>query len=92
MKDLQAEFDKFDHENPHVWQYFVRFAFQAIHRGRSRLSARLIIERIRWEIYMTTNTEEEFKINNNHTPYYARKWQQRFPDHTTFFEIRILHH
>lgn len=89
MTRLQAEFEKFDRENPHVWTYFVRFAFQAISHGRKRLSVALIIERIRWEVYITTTSDtDDFKINNNHRAYYARKWKRRYPDYTTFFAIR----
>ena len=88
MTRLQAEFEKFDRNNPHVWKYFVRFAFQAISRGHRHLSTKLIIERIRWEIYMSTTSDDDFKINNNHAPYYARKWIRRYPDYATFFAIR----
>ena len=88
MSRLQAAFNKFDKDNPHVWNYFVQFAFQAIDRGHKHLSTKLIIERIRWEIYMTTISDDEFKICNNHTPYYARKWNREYPIYSTFFEIR----
>jgi hypothetical protein len=88
MTRLQAAFEKFDGGNPHVWDYFVRFAFEAIERGHKRLSTKLIIERIRWEVYMTTASDDDFKINNNHAPYYARKWRIKFPVYAAFFTIR----
>jgi hypothetical protein len=88
MNRLRAAFEKFDRENPHVWTYFTRFAFQAISRGHRRLSVALLIERIRWEIYMTTTSDGFFKINNNHRAYYARKWMHLFPQYSKFFAIR----
>lgn len=88
MKDLLAEFRKFDEENPFVWEYFKRFAEQAIQRGRTKLSGQLIIERIRWEIYIITQSDDDFKINNNHTAYYVRKWLELYKDREGYFEIR----
>lgn len=67
MRDLQTEFENFDRENPHVWHYLVRFANEALARGRTKLS--LVIERIRWGVYDTTLSDDDFKINNNHRAY-----------------------
>lgn len=88
MKDLYLEFKKFDEDNPRVWSLFVCFAEEAILRGRNRLSTKLIIERIRWELYIETNSQDEFRINNNHTAYYARKWIEEYPLHSELFETR----
>lgn len=90
MSRLQAEFEAFDRQNPRVWEYFILFAFQAIDRGRKHLSVALIVERIRWEIYLTTTSDDLFKINNNHRAYYARKWKRTFPNHASFFRIRRI--
>jgi hypothetical protein len=90
-------FDEFDAENPHVYELFCRFAFQAVARGYENFSARAIIHRIRWETAIETteafpNPDSEdggpLKINNNHSPYYARKFMSEFPVHSGFFRTR----
>ena len=73
---------------PEVWNLFKRFTEYAIVRGKTKLSTKFIIERIRWEVIMEIRSHDEFKINNNHTAYYARKWLKQHPEHPKFFEVR----
>lgn len=73
MHKIESAFLEFDRKNPHVWALFCRFAQQMIERGHKTLSAKLIFERMRWEVMMTT-TDPSYKLNNNFTAYYARKW------------------
>lgn len=83
-----AAFEKFHKANPDVWELFLEFAFVAINRGR-KVGARLIGERIRWQkLIVIRRTEKKFKLNNNHLPFYARKFVERFPEHAGLFEIR----
>jgi hypothetical protein len=77
----------FDRANPYVWNEFVKFAFDMA-RKRKRLSARLIIERIRWDMPAQTNPIDQFRINNNFIAYYARKFELFFPGYTGRFETR----
>lgn len=88
MTQLEQDFDQFDAENPEVWNLFVRFALELIKAGRTRLSASLVIERIRWETAVATRSENGFKINNNYTAYYARKFNENFPDCGASFALR----
>ena len=88
MKDLHAEFDKFDSENPRIWELFERFTERAIARGFKNLSADMVVHRIRWEVYVETVSADDYKINNNHVAYYARKWLEKHPEHAKFFELR----
>ena len=60
---------QFHEENPHVYALFKRFAAEAKAR-RDRFSARVIWERMRW--YTSIETADDYKLNNNHAPYYAR--------------------
>lgn len=88
MSDLVAEFKAFDENNPHVYRLFVRFAKEAIARGRRNLSVALIVERIRWETMVTTQAPDGFKINNNFRAAYARKFEQDHPEFKGFFRTR----
>lgn len=85
---LEIEFREYDKANPEVWRMFCRFAFDAIGRGRKALSVSLIIERIRWEVFIVTESGDGFKINNNHRAFYARKFMKCYPEHKDIFRTR----
>lgn len=86
-RSIDERFAKFHGENPHVWQMFVRFAFELIARGRKRYSADAIAHRIRWEMAFAT-TGEDFKLNNDYSQAYARLFAEAYPEHRDFFEMR----
>jgi len=89
FEERRAEWEDYHRENPMVWEYFKKFSFEAIAKGRSRISHWLIINRIRWEVYIVT-TGEEFKISNNYIAFYARLWQQTFPKHKDLFYTKPM--
>lgn len=82
----EQEIIKYDRENPMVWEMFKKFALELIERGYERIGAKMIFERIRWETTVAGN--DQFKINNNYTPYYARKFEQVYPQHSEVFSKR----
>ncbi len=86
---LEDKFVEFHVKNPDVYALFKKFAFEALKAGRKRLSTKLIIERIRWESYIKTQQTDEFKINNNHTAYYARLFMEDYPQYKDFFATRV---
>lgn len=57
--------------NPQVWKMFRQFAVYVLLSGK-KVGARLIGERIRWELSLATDSVDGFKINDHHWPYYAR--------------------
>tara|TARA_Y100000593_G_scaffold93896_1_gene190465 strand:+ start:451 stop:852 length:402 start_codon:yes stop_codon:yes gene_type:complete len=87
---LLLEFLKYDAENPHVWELFKRFTFEAIRAGHGNFSAAGIAERIRWETMISTTpiNGDAFKLSNNHNAFYARKFHDHFPEHDGFFRTR----
>ena len=84
-----AAFNNYHAENPHVYELFKRFAFEAIQAGYEHYSSYCIINRIRWHSEVETRGDP-FKINNNYTPRYARKFHDDFPEHAGFFRTRII--
>lgn len=60
----------FHRDNPHVFRLFKRFAGEALNAGH-KVGARMITERIRWYSLIETSSND-YKINDHHTPYYAR--------------------
>ena len=89
-KTLGDRFDSFDRENPDIYTMFVGFTFEAINAGRARLSAWLIVNRIRWETTINTTGDEEFKISNDFIALYSRKFMKQFPEHDGFFNTKPM--
>jgi hypothetical protein len=76
-------------DNPHVYELFKAFTFQAIDRGHKRLSAWLVVNRIRWETAVETNGGD-FKISNDFIAYYARLFMEEHPEFRGFFRTKPL--
>ena len=90
MDKIQRNFEKFHRQNPHVYVLFNKFAYRMIYAGLKNGSARLIIERIRWETAVETISDQPVKINNNYTPRYARLWMNDNPSFPDYFRTRAL--
>jgi hypothetical protein len=80
----KKEFWDWHKANPKVWDYFERFSLEAVKTGRKKVSHWLIINRIRWEVYLET-TGEDFKISNDYIAFYARH-----PEHKDLFNIKKM--
>lgn len=85
----QAEFDRWHANNPAIWEYFKRFSFDALANNHKRISHWLIINRIRWEVFLVT-TGTEYKISNNAIAFYARLWRKTYPEHAQLFKIKRM--
>ena len=83
------DFKKYHKENPHIWEAFVKFAFQAKARGFKNYSANGIFEIIRWHTAVHANSES-YKVGNNYRPDYARKMMKEYPEFEGFFRVREL--
>ena len=89
VKGLDQRFSEFHAENPHVFVLFERFSDEARIRGRKRIGAKMIVERIRWYTQVETNGDS-FKINNSYTSRYVRLLTEKRPDLAPLFETRKL--
>ncbi len=89
FQERKSRWAKYHQENPLIWEYFQKFSFEAIAKGRNKVSHWLIINRIRWEVYVVT-TGEEFKISNNHIAFYARLWRETYPQHKSLFNVKNM--
>jgi hypothetical protein len=82
-----ARFAEYHAANPQVYAALRRFALDARRAGRSRMSINMLHERVRW--YTTVEAvQDEFKINNNWRPFYARLLMELEPELAGFFETR----
>ncbi len=88
-ESLKQKWWKWHLENPQVYSLFERFTFEAIERGHTRLSAWLIINRIRWETAVVTRGGD-FKISNDFIAYYSRLFMHNHPKYQGFFRTKPL--
>lgn len=80
-------FRQYDKENPIVYEEFKKYANQLIARGYKHLSSKLICEIIRFNSMISTTGK--YKINNNYTADYARKFEKDFPEYEGYFSKRL---
>lgn len=85
--ELQQKFREYDRANPGIYEAFERFALMVIQKRR-RYGAKAIMERVRW--HTMESGGDDFKINNNYTAYYVRKFEALNPKHKDFFKKRSI--
>ncbi len=90
LEQMREDFIRFHNAHPEFWKVFVGHTVRLRNRGFKRYSARTLIELIRFhadvgDIKRLTG----FKINNNHTPFYARVFSLLYPECGGFFSMRI---
>jgi hypothetical protein len=88
-KSIREGFVEFHKENPHVYAEFERQCLTAINIGRKKLSAKLVVNFIRWKKFLDT-TDQNFRINDAYHAYYARLFVEKHPKYKDIFEFRKL--
>ena len=90
LEEMADEATAFHKKYPEVWDKFVEFTFDRVDKGYTNYSVKAIFERIRWDIAnIGGDGVSEFKIGNNHPPFYARRFMKMYPEHEGFFRTRI---
>lgn len=84
---MKFDFDLWLEDNQHIWEAFEKQALLVSERGFKHYSARTIVHVLRHHSALT-ETSGEWKINNNVSPYLARKFMQKYPQFKGFFETR----
>ena len=84
-----AKFEKWITANPHVLELFINLALAMQARGRTRIGAKAIVERLRWEYHYTTSGDE-FRLNNLFTSRLVRRAITARPELAAMFELRAL--
>ena len=88
-KTIREAFIQFDKENPHIYKAFEEQALLAIAKGKKKISAKLILNWIRWNEFLSAS-RDRFRINDAYQSYYARKFVALNPLHNEVFEFRKL--
>ncbi|BAQ90252.1 hypothetical protein [uncultured Mediterranean phage uvMED] len=87
--EINEQAEAFSKQNPEVSRLFVKFTHEIIARGFRNYSVQAIFERIRWETDQAdVDGKSTFKLNNNYTPWFSRKFMERYPEHDGFFRTR----
>jgi len=81
-------FTDYDRQNPHIYSLFCALAYDYIKSGRRHLSAKLLIEEIRWHKFV--GRTDYFKVSNSYTSMYARKFLLEHPQYAGFFTLHPL--
>jgi hypothetical protein len=90
LQEMAEQADDFHKKHPEIWEKFVEFTFDRINRGYPNYSVKAIFERIRWDMGdVGGDGVTEFKVGNNHPPFYARRFMKMYPEHNGFFRTRV---
>jgi len=84
---LEASFWEFHQANPEVYLTLARLAKQAKHDHGKMIGMKALFERVRWEMQIQTR-RSDFKLNNNHTAFYARMLMENEPELAGLFALR----
>lgn len=87
-QEIVRKFLGYHAQNPDIYVLFKKFSFELLEAGRKHYSAQAIVERIRWHYAIDRSGSDDFKINNNYRPCYARLLILENPIFEGFFELR----
>lgn len=88
-EQMRVECQAFHNEHPEVWRLFVTFTFEKINLGFKHYSSTGVFERIRWETDVPdVDGKSTFKINNNYSAFYARRFMRVHSKYEGFFRLR----
>lgn len=90
--ELAVQFARFDCRHPEIWRAFERFALELAAAGDGPLGARLVLERVRWELALEPREGRLAvpRVNNNFAPFYARRFARVHPRLADRFRFRRL--
>ena len=90
MDELEEQARNFHAKNPWVWREFCKLTFQAMHGKRRVFSAYAIFEILRWNMPTPEHAKDgkDWKLNNNHRPFYSRWFMAAYPKHAGYFRTR----
>jgi len=90
MSRLESDFWEFHNANPRVLLLLIRYAYdwRGAKGANSKLGIKALFERVRWETALETAGDDNFKLNNNHTAFYARLIMDSIPNLKDIFKLR----
>lgn len=89
-RSLQARFEQYHRDNPHLYRALEQMARQLHDLGRKRVGIELLFAELRWRSLIST-TGDDYKLNNSYRSRYARLLLREHPEWEGLFELRRLH-
>ena len=87
---ISDAFARFHLEHPEVYFHFSRYVSDMILEGYMEVSAKLIVNRLRWEVFRLKSGEVILRIDESFTTHYSRLYVQDHPEHASYFRILTL--
>jgi hypothetical protein len=87
---IESDFWQFHYDNPRVYEELVKLARQTKRAGKTKCGIGMLWEVLRWNFYLKTRGDDEFRLNNNYRSHYSRLIMQRESDLEGFFPQRRL--
>ena len=78
---------EFDARHPQVYELFRKLVLEARAAGVTKIGAKAVAERLRWE-YQREIKRGDFAINNNYTALWARRLAAEHEECATMFKFR----
>ena len=85
---IAGRWEAFHAAHPEVYAAFERLALEAWRRGKRRVGAKALWERMRWDLWIAAGEGDGPKLNNDYTALYAREFARRNPALRGLFEFR----
>ena len=88
---IPARFARFHASNPHIYENLVKLARKFRSRGSNinrKMGIGMLYEVLRWNYFLTTDSDEEFKLSNDFRAPYARLIMAQEPDLSDAFNLR----
>ncbi len=82
-------FQQYDQENKHIYELYKMIAIRLAKEGRKNIGSRSIFEQMRYD-YSFKSNNDPFKVNNNFSPHYARKFVLEHPQYGNLFKFKPL--
>jgi hypothetical protein len=79
---------EFHCRNPHVYNSLRSLALGLKSQGFKKCGIALLWEQLRWQSYIKTHGEGEYKLSNSYRAYYSRFLMAREPELREFFRVR----
>jgi hypothetical protein len=87
--NLAIKFELFHASNPHVYSALVTLARRFRTKNRSaQTGIGMLYEVLRWEYYLATDSQDDYKLSNSYRAFYARLIMQNEPDLEGIFNLK----
>ena len=84
----RERFELFTTRNPHIKNKLRRMALELKHKGHDHYGIKALIEVLRWDYAIRTQSSGDFKINNSFATPYAYLLMDENPELMGFFKTR----